>query len=223
VLLDRQKAKFWQRIVFAVMAFLMVAWLVGIGVSQVACQDQNTAGQDQLDQATAEIDDLTAALAADPRSPDAIVALAEAYILRGNLQTDGSSEQSADFEKALELYAKYMGMKDSALGANAKAARLRALESMIVIHQRLNDAAGVLADWNQIVELQPRNIDSWVYLAAAAKAAGKLDIALLAYQKALALDPNGPDAEDLKAAIKTLKAEIKTQDQTTQTSPTPGN
>lgn len=221
MLLDRQRAKFWQRVVFAFMAFLMVASLVTLGIAGLTCQKgQQT---DQIDAATASIDTLAAALKANPASAQAILDLAGAYVGRGNLSADGSSGQKADMAKAVALYEQYLGKKDAALGADPKTARLLALQSLVAAHTKLGDTAGVLADWNRIVDLQPRSVENWLFLATAAQSAGKNAVALLAFQKALDLDPNGQYATEIKAQIKTLEAQVKSQTPAPQSSPTSSN
>lgn len=218
MLLDRQKAKFWQRIVFGAMAFLMIAWLVPtFGIR--ACSDSED--ESQIERLTIQIDELEADLSADPKSGDIMKRLADAYASRGNLYLDDEADKrEADYERALELYAGFLDMKQAA-GAT-KAARLAAIEAMIKVSQRLEDPIGVLAGFNRVVDEEPDVADNWIDLALAAEAAGKPGTAILAYEKYLVLEPDAPNADAVKEKIKTLKAQAKIQENAPPTSPPAG-
>ena len=141
-----------------------------------------------------------------------MLALAQAYMARGNVSEDGS--ESADHrpeEGASTLRA--------LCGQEGRRSRRRPQEALVSWHSSRSSRstrgsatpAGALSDWNRIVELQPGSVQNWLFLATAAIAADKTGVALLAYGKALDLDPKGEFADEIRSQIKELKAQIKTQ------------
>lgn len=219
MLIDRQKAKFWQRIVFGVMAFLMVAWLVPM-LGMRACSDSEN--KSQMDELTVQIDELEADLAAAPTDGDIARDLADAYAQRGSLYTDDDlDKRTDDLERAFALYQQYLDSKQAA--ATTRAVRRTAIDAMIIVSRGLDDPLGALAGYNRIVAEEPKVAGNWIDLALAAEAAGKPAAAVLAYRRALELEPKSPDAEAIRAKIKELKAQAALPVQSTPLpSPAPG-
>lgn len=201
MLLDRQRTKFWQRIVFGGMAFLMVAWLVSMGVSQVMCGGKSGAGNVYDDR----IDATVAEAKANPKSPEALFSVAMAYQDRASVETEGSVEQRDDLTQALAYFERYIGLKDKVLGADAAQRRADAYLAMAVIHSRLGDAKSVVSDYAALTDLDPKDSDNFLQLGRAAQDAGDNRMAYLAFARYLELDPTSELAPLVRDELKRIK------------------
>jgi tetratricopeptide (TPR) repeat protein len=202
VLLDRRKVKFWQKIVFGFMAFLMAAFLV-VGYSGVlnGCTFFNSAksAQDQLQQA---IDNYKAAVAKSPKDAGSWAKLGDNYVLLANQQTQGSAAQKQNWQQAITAYKKADAILAKKKGSAVKEQRLTVLQSLISTYLFLNDYQDATAAYGEITSLKPKDAQSYFDMATVAINAGDTNTALLAFSKFLELDPSSPDAAQVKAWIK---------------------
>jgi tetratricopeptide (TPR) repeat protein len=202
VLLDRRKVKFWQKIVFGAMAFLMAGFLI-FGYSGVlnGCDFMNSAqsATDQIDQA---ITKYTAAVAADPKDADAWTKLGDNYVLRANQQQQGSAGQKADWQQAVAAYRRADRILAKQKGAAIKQQRLNILEQLVGTYLYLQDYQSATTAYGEITTLRPKDAQSYFDMATVAINAGDTATALLAFSKFLELDPTSPDAPQVEAWIK---------------------
>lgn len=227
MLLDRQRAKFWQRIVFGFMAFLMGAFLI-VGYSGVleGCGfggGGSTADSRYSEQVTAAL----AALKASPGTAAAVRAAAEAYQARGFAEADASQAQKRDLGEALKYYDQLLDMKDKRLGPDPKVVRIDVVENgRLPVHVKLGDAAGVAADYGVLTELQPKKAENFLDLGLWASQAGNLKLAYLAFTRYLEMEPESVNAPDIKARLKQIKVQINAEGDlpvTPSGDPTSGN
>lgn len=194
MLLDRRKVKFWQRIVFGGMAFLMAAFLV-VGYSGVlnGCSFMGAA-QSATEQINADIAKYKAAATANPDDPAAWRSLAENYVFRANQQVAASAAETADLAQA----AKYYGRADKVLaqkkGAQAKRLRLDTLDQLVNVYLSMQDYQAALGVYNKITAFRPKDAQGFFNMATVALSAGDANTAILAFKKFLKLDPSSPDA-----------------------------
>ena len=202
MLLDRRRVKFWQKIVFSLMAFLMAAFLV-VGYSGVlnGCTWFNSAqsGADQIDQA---ITKYKAAVTTDPSNADAWTQLGDNYVLRANQQTQGSAGQKADWEQAVLAYKRADKLLAKQKGAAVKEQRLNVLQQLVGTYLYLQNYQDATTAYGEITTLRPKDAQSYFDMATVAINAGDTSTALLAFSKFLELDPTSPDAAQVKAWIK---------------------
>jgi cytochrome c-type biogenesis protein CcmH/NrfG len=214
VLLDRKRVKFWQKWVFLFMAILMASFLI-FGYSGVLQGCSNRVGLTQANPAEARVKDLTKQLQADPTNGQKMLALAEAYQIRGGTQQTGSSQAQSDYAQALALYEKFLGLTPAQQGATKqeiKDNRVKALESQGQIYVSQQDWAKVVKVYQSLTGLRPKNADYFLLLGEAASQNGDTPTALLAFTRFLQLAPNDPNATTVKDWIKS---------QTQSASPTP--
>jgi len=204
VLLDRRKVKFWQKIVFGFMAFLMAAFLV-VGYSGVlnGCTlfGEETSIEDTLNQ---EIATAKAATATSPADPAAWITLAEAYETRAGTRQQGSDLMTGDFTSAATAYRKAEALLAEQKGAAIKAQRLEILNQLATISAELNDTEAYIGALQDITSLTPKEPQAFLNLGLAARNVGDTTTALLALSRFLELDPTSPDAEDVKSIIDEL-------------------
>jgi tetratricopeptide (TPR) repeat protein len=222
VLLDRQRTKFWQRIVFSLMAVLMVAWLVGLAVSQLVC-GRNTTSANGLD---SRVKAATAAVDADPTDPAALLAAAIAYRDRAgsgidqNSSADEQAKQRADLAQALTYYTRYVALKDKALGVDAKQRRIDAYSQMARVQAALGDYKGAVTSLVALTDLEPKNAQTYLDLGLAARSAGDGRTEYFALTRYLELDPSSSIASDVKQRIKAVKAQLESSSKASP-APTP--
>lgn len=220
MLLDRQRTKFWQRIVFSLMAVLMVAWLVGLAVSQLVCGRGTTSANSLNDRVTAAV----AAVKTSPTDPLALRAAAIAYRDRAGFGIDqsGSGEDEAkrqsDLAAAITYYTQYVGLKDKVLGVDAKQLRLAAYSDMARIHSGLGDFKGEVSDYIVLTSLEPKNSQHFLDLGLAARSAADDRTEYLALTRYLEMEPASSIAAEVKKRIKTLKTQLES---TSKASPSP--
>jgi tetratricopeptide (TPR) repeat protein len=213
VLLDRRRVKFWQKIVFGFMAFLMAAFLV-VGYSGVlnGCTWFNSTQEDAAKLLDQQLAKNKAATVATPTDPAAWTALADAYVSRSSTQTQGSAALTADLTAAAVAYAKADKLLAKQKGAGVKQQRLDILTKMGAAYASLGDAAAIERVYQSITELTPKDPQAFLSLGTAARSAGDTSTALMAFTRFLELDPQSTYAKDVKDAIAQLSP---------QSSPTP--
>jgi tetratricopeptide (TPR) repeat protein len=201
VLLDRRKVKFWQRIVFGAMAFLMAAFLV-VGYSGVL-EGCSFRGEEEsaTDAINKQIAAQEAAAAAAPEDAQELVQLGELYVERANLQVLGSSTQKADWEKAAAAYTRADKLLAKQKGQDIKQERLSVLTKLVDVRLFLEDYAGATSTYGVITGLTPKDAQAYFEMASVAINAGDTSTALLAFSRFLELDPDSPDAPAVKEWI----------------------
>ena len=196
MLLDRRKVKFWQRIVFGFMAFLMAAFLV-VGYSGVlnGCTWFNSAQQDVTQELEQQIAKYQAATVATPKDVTAWTELAEAYLSRSATRQQGSNELDNDLNQAARAYVKADKLLAKEKGPGIKQQRLDVLGSLAVVYGQLGDTQAASGVYGDITALTPKDAEAFFNLGAAASTAGDTTTALLAFTRFLELDPESPDAQ----------------------------
>jgi tetratricopeptide (TPR) repeat protein len=206
MLLNRQRVKFWQRIIFGGMAVLMASFLI-FGYSGVASGCHNgvtNSGNSALD---SQVKSAVAALAKNPNDATALLGAAQGYQAAGYVQSGvPSSAQTNDLTRALGYYERYIALPDATLGAAAKGLRANALQSEATIYTELVDYKSAVATYKKMLKLQPHNTDLYIALASNNAAAGDQAGAIAAYETFLKRDPNSPNAALVKAQLTQLKA-----------------
>jgi tetratricopeptide (TPR) repeat protein len=194
MLLDRKKVKFWQRIIFGGMAFLMAAFLV-VGYSGALSSCQSGGGilssAGDLDE---EIEALEQRVAADPTDVVALGELGDAYMSRSSMQTDEQS-RSDDLSAAVRAYERKVALLEEVEGPESRQARRDTLESLATIYLSLNDYDMAMNVYGQLTSLAPKNAQYFFDMGSIAITAGDTDRALLAFNRYLQLEPDSPDAE----------------------------
>lgn len=213
MLLDRRKVKFWQKIVFGFMAFLMAAFLV-VGYSGVlnGCDFFNAA-ESVSDTLNKEVNTAKAATVQTPDDPAAWTKLAEAYLSRSNSREQGSDLMYGDLKSSAIAYKKAEKLLAEQKGPGVKAQRLDILNQLATVYAELNDQAKVVGVMQDITALTPKDPQAFLNLGLAARNAGDTATALLAFSRFLELDPTSEYAADVKAAI----AELAPQSSATPT------
>jgi tetratricopeptide (TPR) repeat protein len=202
VLLDRRKVKFWQKIVFGSMAFLMAAFLV-VGYSGVlnGCTFFNSA-KSATDELQADITRYKNAVATDPDDAASWTKLGDNFVLMGNLPDQSADAQTSYWDQAVVAYKKADALLAEQKGAAVKRQRLEVLQSLISTYLYQSDFAGAVGAYGEVTSLTPKDAQSYFDMATVAISAGDINTALLAFTKYLELDPDSPDAAQVKAWIK---------------------
>jgi tetratricopeptide (TPR) repeat protein len=201
VLLDRRKVKFWQKIVFGFMAVLMAGFLI-FGYSGVlnGCSFFNSA-QSATEQLQQTITTYKTAVASDPQDSASWVKLGDNYVLLANQQQQGSGAQTSYWEQAIAAYKEADAILAKQKGKAAKEQRLNVLQQLVSTYLFLKDYQSATKVYGDITALKPKDAQSYFDMATVAINAGDTDTALLAFSKYLELDPNAPDAPQVKAWI----------------------
>lgn len=199
MLLDRRRVKFWQKIIFSVMAFLMVVFALGASVAYIGCNNSGTTVKpsDTVKKAAAQAK-------AHPTSLAARIALAQAWLQLARAQTQGSDAETSALNSAASAYEKYLKLQTGTSLA-AKKQRLDAAMALVSIYTQLENWDKATVAYGVLTELQPDNADNYILYGEAAQKAGRDDIAILAYQKYLQLAPHGTYAKDVKVSLKKLQ------------------
>ena len=198
MLLDRQRVKFWQKWVFAFMALIMAGFLVMIPLSNNLGCGGATSATGQLDK---EIARYQAAVKADPKDVASWRSLAENYMLRANVQLQGSAAQEADWRTAAQHYKRAVKLLSKQKGAAAKQLRLDTLQQLVSVYLFLQDPQLATSVYGQITALKPKDAQLFFDMATVAISAGDTNTALLAFTTFLKLDPNSPDAPSVREWI----------------------
>jgi tetratricopeptide (TPR) repeat protein len=200
VLLDRRKVKFWQKIVFGFMAFLMAAFLV-VGYSGVlnGCTFFSEE-QSATEQLQATITQLQKAVAASPQDTASWIKLGDNYVFMANQQVETAAQQGY-YEKAVAAYKEADAILSEQKGAAVKQKRLALLDDLISTYLYLGDYEAATAAYGEVTSLQPKDAQSYFDMATVAISAGDTTTALLAFSKFLELDPTSPEAAQVKQWI----------------------
>jgi tetratricopeptide (TPR) repeat protein len=199
VLLDRRKVRFWQRIVFGTMAVLMALWLVSIPIGRwVGCGGSDTA--------TTTLDDKIAALrtqiAASPGDLALKLELAENLRRRAGQAQDAKQRDDSLLAAAVayEAYIKALAKVKGTKAERSEAERLQvaALEDLVVVYRSLNDFKSVTRVFGQLTDLRPNQASYYYDMGRTAITAGDTNTALLAFARYLELDPDSPEAAQVK-------------------------
>ena len=203
MLLDRRRVKFWQKIVFGFMAFLMAAFLV-VGYSGVlnGCTWFNSAQQDATKVLDQQIATDKAATVATPTDAAAWTKLAEAYMSRSATRTTGSAELTADLNSAAAAYVKADKLLAKQKGQAAKAQRLTVLQALATVYSQTGDSQAAARVYGDITGLTPKDPQAFLLLGEASITANDTNTALLAFTRFLELDPSSPNAPAVKDWIK---------------------
>jgi len=196
VLLDRRKVKFWQRIIFGGMAFLMAAFLVvGYSGALSSCQRGGGIGADPIEQ----LDDEIAALEQQLRADETDVALwgelGDTLMVRADQQADIEARE-ADWSKAVIAYERQATLLEEQEGT--KAARREVLETLADVYLTLQDYEMAVNVYGQLTSLAPKEAEYFLIMGEIAASIGDTDRALLAYTRYLQLEPDSADAEFVK-------------------------
>lgn len=201
MLLDRRKVRFWQRIVFGGMAFLMAAFLV-VGYSGwlSSCQMGGAGSADPREQLDQEVAALEQQLKADDTDAALWGELGDVLMTRGNAQPDPEARE-ADYRKAVIAYERQATLLGEQEGAEAKRQRREALETLATVYLTLQDYAMAVNVYGQLTSLAPKRAEYFLAMGEIAASSGDTDRALLAYTRYLQLEPDSPDAEFVKEWI----------------------
>jgi tetratricopeptide (TPR) repeat protein len=206
MLLNRQRVKFWQKIIFGFMAVLMGGFLV-FGYSGVA----SSCGTKTASSGTSGIDNqikaAVATLATKPNDSTALLNAAQAYKSRGDVQTGVPDQaQTNDLTKAIAYYARYIALPDSALGGAAAGLRISAYQNQAQIYTELVDYKSALAVYNKLLKLQPGDASPYLGIASTDVLSNDTAGAIAAFTKYLKLDPHSQYASQVKGELAQLKA-----------------
>lgn len=197
MLLDRRRVKVWQKWVFGFMAVVMVGFLVMIPLSgNLACG--GTSAEDEIAEDIAAYE-LT--LEADSKDVVALRGLADTYVVRANQQAPGSDAQLADWHLAADLYEKAAAVLAEQKGAEARQEEAEMLEQLVDVHLFLGEHAEAAGVYARITSLRPDDAQAYFDWATIAINAGDTKTAALAFKKYLELDPDSPEAAEVKEWI----------------------
>jgi tetratricopeptide (TPR) repeat protein len=169
--------------------------------------------------------DLATAYEAKSDTVDAISALQQYTTLKpkdakvwselAGLQSTQAQQYLADYQNAYlvrQLAAPSQaflptGKLGTALGTNPieTAQASQADTTVTDLQQKVQLAYnGTVNSWRALTKLQPKNADAWFEMANAAQTAGDTTTAVTGYKKYLALNPDSPNAAQIKALLKQL-------------------
>lgn len=198
MLLDRERVKTWQKWIFGFMALIMVGFLVMIPLRGIACGNAVSSAMEQIE---ADLVKYQAAIQANPDDVAALRALADTYLLRANQQEAESQAQKADWRLANEQYEKAVAVLAEQKGAEARQQRVEVLEQIANVYLFMNDYEEAAGVYTRITALTPKDPQAYFDWATIAVSAGDTNVALLAFTKFLELDPDSPQADDVRAWI----------------------
>jgi len=207
MLLNRQRVKFWQRIIFGGMAVLMASFLI-FGYSGVAsgCSDNKgvSTGNSTIDK---RVKAAVASLAKSPQDPTSLLAAAQGYQAAGNVQSGlPTAKQTNDLTKALSYYDRYIALPDAKLGATASGLRFNALGLEAQIYTALVDYKSAVAAYRKMLKIEPHNYVLYASIGRNEVAANDTAAAITAFETFLKRDPNSQYAALVKAQLAQLKA-----------------
>jgi tetratricopeptide (TPR) repeat protein len=194
LLLDRRRIKYWQKWIYALMAVLMVAFLVYIPLGSQGCGAGTTATQAPNDR----IASLKKQLTASPGVPATMLALAQAYQLAAGQQTSTSAQQRADLTNAAAYYQQYLDATKDQKTPEAIRSRIDTLQTQAAVYSNLSDYAKAVDVYKELTAMQPENAGLFAQLGQFAISANQTNIALLAFTRYLQLAPNSPDAKTIR-------------------------
>ncbi|MEZ5126569.1 MAG: tetratricopeptide repeat protein [Thermoleophilia bacterium] len=198
MLLDRNRAKVWQKWVFAFMALIMVGFIVMIPLSgQIGCGGATTASEAIAD----DIAKYEAAVAANPNDVSALRGLGDSYLASAAQLESGSDAQRTEWFKAISYYEKAVAVLAEQKGADAKEERVDVLEQIVDTYLALGEYQDAADVYVRITALTPKDAQAYFNWATMADRAGDTSTALLAFKKFLELDPKSPYAADVETWI----------------------
>lgn len=200
MLLDRRKVKFWQKIVFSIMALLMVVFLGGTAVYRAGCgASSSTTSTDALSK---EITRKVAVLAKDPKDAALWRGLGDNYATRAATESSDSAARKADYVKAAAAYRKSAALLEKKKGKDAKETRLSTLEDLARIYIFLKDYEAATGVYGELTAMKPNDAEYFYYMGSTAINAGDTHTAMLALTRYLELDPDSEDAAAVRDWIK---------------------
>jgi tetratricopeptide (TPR) repeat protein len=198
VLLDRRRIKRWQKWIYALMAVLMVAFLVYIPVGTQGCGSGTAATQTPSQRIAA----LLKQLQASPGAATLLLSVAQAYQTDAAQQAQGSAKQTSDLQSAATYYRRYLDATKSKTSAEARASRVETLQYLAAVYSQLKQWTNVANVYTELTTLEPTNADFFLNLGSAYIQAGQTKQAMLALGRFLQLDPNAPQAPTVRTWIK---------------------
>jgi tetratricopeptide (TPR) repeat protein len=206
MLLNRQRVKFWQKIIFGFMAVLMGGFLI-FGYSGVASSCGTKTSGTSGSGIDSQIKAALATLAKTPNDPTALLSAAQAYKTRGSVQTGVPDQaQSNDLTQSIAYYARYIALPDSALGGAAAGLRIDAYKNQAEIYGELVDYKSALAVYNKLLKLQPSDPTPYLGIASTDVLSNDIAGAIAAFTKYVKLDPHSQYAAQVKRELIQLKA-----------------
>ena len=200
MLLDRRKVKFWQRIIFGFMAFLMVLFLVGYaGFRFTGCGSTTTVANKLDDEITA----LQKRVAASPGDLAVRLQLAETLRRRAGQEVKDQAQRDEYMRASAEAYEAYIRLLAKTKGTKAEireAERLQvaALEELVRVYQSMGDLESVKRVYGQLTDLRPKDAEYFYTLGRVAITAGDTTTAMLAFGRYLELAPDSEEAAQVK-------------------------
>ena len=204
MLLDRRRVKFWQKIVFGFMAFLMAAFLV-VGYSGVLNGCTGSAARSRDATETARRGDRQVPgrrSRPTPRTPTAWRSLGR------DLRRCGANQQAAGLRtrRQADLARRGASLREGRQAARqaegrprAKAAApRRARAAGRASTCSLQDYQAATGSTARSPTLRPKDASTFFDMATVAINAGDTNTALLAFTRFLELDPHSPDAPQVK-------------------------
>jgi len=208
VLLDRKKVKFWQKIIFGFMAFLMVGFGISIGAIMGAFPGCGAEGPKPAEE---RIEELQVQLKASPSSAATLLALARAYQEVGAQEPQGSDRQIAAWDQAAQYYELYVEQLEADVEAGGGPARtqelVEAYKTLASLYTTIGDVDALVVVYGKLTDAVPNDADNYLFYGQAAQNAGQTDLAILAYRKYLELEPDSQFAEDVRALLEELTGE----------------
>ena len=198
MLLDRRRIKYWQRWIYALMAVLMVAFLVYIPIGTRGCSSTSGTSQTPTDRIAA----LKKQLQASPGVSATMLTLAQAYQVAAGQQASGSAQYQADLTNAAAYYQQYLDATKSLTTTEAVRNRINTMETLSSVYSNLSQFAKAVTIYEQLTAMQPDNADFFLQLGSFAVNASQKNVALLAFTRYLQLAPNSAEAKTVKDYIK---------------------
>lgn len=207
MLLDRRRIKRWARWVALILAIIFCVGAVGIGIGSgvggmnvldaFSCANENTTDTTTFDD---RITALQATLAQNPKDITILQSLASAYI------------DAEDFTNA----AKYLELAVAA-DPTQKAIYLKLAS---IYTSSLYDYNSAVILLNKAQAQFPDDPDVYLQLGLAQRSLGNTSAAILAWQRYLALAPNGSQAQTIREEIASMTANATTTTTAATTSTT---
>ena len=199
MLLDRRRVKFWQKIVFSFMAFLMAAFLV-VGYSGVlnGCTWFNSAQEDVTEDARPADHQVPDRDHDRPQGRRGLDRLAEAYLSRSAMQTEGSQALTSDLTNAAAAYVKADKLLAKQKGAAVKKQRLDAAHQP---RRRLQPARRLAGGGGRVRRHHRAHAQGLRRLLQPGRRGEhrrRHTTAMLAFTRFLELDPKSPYASEVK-------------------------
>ena len=200
MLLDRRRVKFWQRIVFGFMAFLMVLFLVGYAGFRFTGCGSTTPTANKLDD---EIAALRKKVEALPDDLAARLALAEALRRRAGQEVEDQARRDEYLTAAAAAYRAYVKRVSKTEGTKAEVReaerqQVAALEELVRVYQALGDLEAVQQVYGQLTDLRPKDATYFYNMGRVAITAGDTNTALLAFARYLELEPDSEEAAQVE-------------------------